>query len=55
MKPKRPLTKEIFKTKFGDFEKAKICIKDVRGWQFFTMKAAETLCIVWLPQEEHIS
>ena len=29
--------------------------KDVRGWQFLTMKAAETLCIVCLPPEEHIS
>ena len=29
--------------------------KDVRGWQFLTMKAAETLCIVCLPIEEHIS
>ena len=28
--------------------------KDVRGWQFLTMKAAETLCIVYLPPEEHI-
>ena len=24
-------------------------LKDVRGWQFLTMKAAETLCIVCLP------
>ena len=32
-----------------------ITFKDVRGWQFFTMKAAETLCIVCLPPEEHIS
>ena len=30
-------------------------IKDVREWQFLTMKAAETLCIVCLPPEEHIS
>ena len=30
-------------------------IKDVRGWQFLTMKAAETLCIVCLPPEKHIS
>ena len=29
--------------------------KDVRGWQFLTIKAAETLCIVCLPPEEHIS
>ena len=28
-----------------------IYIKDVRGWQFLTMKAAETLCIVCLPPE----
>ena len=24
-------------------------LKDVRGWQILTMKAAETLCIVCLP------
>ena len=30
-------------------------VKDVRGWQLLTMKAAETLCIVFLPPEEHIS
>ena len=30
-------------------------IKDFWGWQFLTMKAAETLCIVCLPPEEHIS
>ena len=29
--------------------------KDVLGWQFLTMKAAETLCIVCLPLEKHIS
>ena len=29
--------------------------EDVRGCQFSTMKAAETLCIVCLPLEEHIS
>ena len=29
--------------------------KDVRGWQFLTMKAAETLCIVCLPPEKYIS
>ena len=29
--------------------------KDVRGWQFLTMKAAETLWIVCLPPEEHFS
>ena len=29
--------------------------KDVRGWQFLIMKVAETLCIVCLPPEEHIS
>ena len=29
--------------------------KDVRGWQFLTMKVAETLCIVCLPPEENIS
>ena len=30
-------------------------LKDVRGWQFLTMKAAETLYIVCLPLEKHIS
>ena len=29
--------------------------KDVRGWQFLTMKAAKTLSIVCLPPEKHIS
>ena len=32
-----------------------VSLKDVRGWQFLTMKAAETFCIVCLPPEEHIS
>ena len=32
-----------------------LVLKDVRGWQFLTMKAAETLCIVCLPPEEHNS
>ena len=26
--------------------------KDLRGWQFLTMKAAGTLCIVCLPPED---
>ena len=30
-------------------------IKDLRPWQFLTMKAAENLCIVYLPPEKHIS
>ena len=30
-------------------------LKDVRGWHVLTMKAAVTLCIVWLPPEEPIS
>ena len=30
-------------------------LKDVRRWQFLTMKATETLCIVCLPPEKHIS
>ena len=30
-------------------------VKDPRGWQFLTMKGAETLCIVCLPPEKHIS
>ena len=33
----------------------RISLKDVRGWQFLTMKAAGTLCIVCLQSEEHIS
>ena len=30
-------------------------IKDVREWQFLTVEAAETLCIVCLPPKERIS
>ena len=30
-------------------------LKDVLGWQFLTMKAAETLRIVCFPPEKHIS
>ena len=30
-----------------------ILFKDVRGWQFFTIEAAETLCMVCVPPEEH--
>ena len=33
------------------FDRAQI--KGVRGWQFLTTKAAETLCIVCLPPEKH--
>ena len=29
--------------------------KGLREWQFLTMKAAETLCIVCLPPEKHTS
>ena len=29
-------------------------LKDVRGWQFLTIEAAETLCMVCLPPKEHI-
>ena len=29
-------------------------LKDFRGWQFLTIEAVETLCIVCLPAEEHI-
>ena len=32
----------------------RISLKDVRGWQFLTIEAAETLCMVCLPPEEHI-
>ena len=28
--------------------------KDVRGWQILTVEAAETLCMVCLPPEEHM-
>ena len=38
----------------GQFRQA-FTFKDVQGWQFLTMKAAETLCIVCLPPEKHIS
>ena len=31
-----------------------IYFKDVRGWQILTIEAAETLCMVCLPPEEHI-
>ena len=27
--------------------------KDVRGWQFLTVEAAETLCMAYVPLEEH--
>ena len=37
------------------YTKLMTVFKDVRGWQFMTMKAAETLCIVCLPPEKHIS
>ena len=30
-------------------------LEDVRGWQFLTVEVAETLCMVYLPPEEHIS
>ena len=30
-------------------------IKDVRGRQFLTIEAAETLCMACVPQKEHIS
>ena len=29
-------------------------LKDVRGWQFLTIEAAEALCMFCLPPEEHI-
>ena len=29
-----------------------LIFKDVRGWQFLKMKAAETLCVVCLPPEK---
>ena len=29
-------------------------LKDVRGWQFLTIEAAQTLCMICLPPEEHI-
>ena len=32
----------------------KSLLKDVRGWQFLTIEAVETLCMVCLPPEEHI-
>ena len=38
-----------------EYQISPFTVKDVRGWQFLTMKAAETLCIVCLPPEERIS
>ena len=32
-----------------------LAIKDVRGWQFLTIEAAETLCMICLPPEEQFS
>ena len=29
-------------------------LKDFRGWHFLTIEAAQTLCMVCLPPEEHI-
>ena len=29
-------------------------VKNVRGWQILTIEAAETLCMICLPPEEHI-
>ena len=31
-----------------------VAFKGVLGWQFLTIEAAETLCMVCLPPEEHI-
>ena len=36
------------------FQNGAFLNKDVRGWQFLTIEAAETLCMVCLPPEEHI-
>ena len=33
----------------------KMLIKDIRGWQFLAIEAAETLCMVCIQPEEHIS
>ena len=42
----------IVSTYFLDrFARSVYTIKDVRGWQFLTMKAAETWCIVCLQPE----
>ena len=31
-----------------------ITFKDVRGWQFLTIEAAETLCMACVPPEQHV-
>ena len=43
---------EVSDHEFSSVEKMsipRVTVKDVRGWQFLTMKAAETLCVVCLP------
>ena len=37
------------------YKKHDFKVKDFRGWQFLTLDAAETLCMVYLPPEEHFS
>ena len=39
---------------FGIFLFSNLLIHDSRGWQFLTIEAAETLCMVCVAQEEHI-
>ena len=34
--------------------KVSVVLNDVPGWQFFTIEAAGTLCMICLPPEEHI-
>ena len=45
----RPNLKQLFEKMWEE-----IGIKDVRGWQFLTIDAAETLCMVCIPSEKHI-
>ena len=33
--------------------KSNLIVKDIRGWQFLTIEAAETFCMVCLPPEAH--
>ena len=38
----------------GRYLPCEIRFMDVRGWHFLAIEAAETLCMVCLPSEEHI-
>ena len=38
----------------NDMSPESLQLKDDGGWQFLTIEAAETLCMVCLPPDEHI-